>query len=478
MWAAMSLGFMAATRAAASSIASGMPSRRRQISATAAAFVGSIVNPARADAARCAKRFAASLCVTASSAASASGMASERTARICSPGSPMPSRLDARMRTPGQPRRIASASRHTSSSRCSQLSNTRSCDLARRNSTMLCSSVAPAIGTTPRVDATTWVRASASVAAASSQNQAPWVKRGSSSAATWRESRVLPTPPTPVSVTRRFASSAVATAASSASRPTNDVVWSGRLPGERVERPEPGELPVEAVDRDLEHPLGPGEVAQVVLAEIDELDAGKELVAHELRGQSRADDLAAVRRRHQARGTVEGRAEVVAVADLGRPGVQADPHPQRSGVGPRLGGQCPLQLDRRGHRRRRGRERREATVAGRLDDGAAVGADHVAEDLVVARQRRLHRVGVLLPEPRRPFEVGEHERHRPGRKCVDVRLCAHVRSARRSIRRCIATANASARLELVNATINPSPRFFTSVPPAAATAPRNRPKWV
>ena len=39
MWVAMSLGFIAATRAAASSIASGIPSRRRQISTTAPALV-------------------------------------------------------------------------------------------------------------------------------------------------------------------------------------------------------------------------------------------------------------------------------------------------------------------------------------------------------------------------------------------------------------------------------------------------------
>ena len=48
----------------------------------------------------------------------------------------------------------------------------------------------------------------------------------------------------------------------------------------------------------------------------------------------------------------------------------------------------------------------------------------------------------------------------------------------RSIACCIPTAHASARLKLVNATMSPSPRFFTSVPPAASIAPRNRPKCV
>src|SRR5581483_10660201 len=39
--------------------------------------------------------------------------------------------------------------------------------------------------------------------------------------------------------------------------------------------------------------------------------------------------------------------------------------------------------------------------------------DRVAQDLVVARQRRLHLLGVLLPEARRTLEIGEQERDRP-----------------------------------------------------------------
>ena len=57
-------------------------------------------------------------------------------------------------------------------------------------------------------------------------------------------------------------------------------------------------------------------------------------------------------------------------------------------------------------------ERRVKTVARRLDDVAVVGVDRVAQDLVVARQSRLHRVRVLLPQARRPLEVREEERDR------------------------------------------------------------------
>ena len=68
---------------------------------------------------------------------------------------------------------------------------------------MLTSSFMPGPTPTPSVDATTWTSDSGSVAAASSQSHAPSEKRLASSAATWSARRVLPTPPTPVIVTRR-----------------------------------------------------------------------------------------------------------------------------------------------------------------------------------------------------------------------------------------------------------------------------------
>ena len=146
---------------------------------------------------------------------------------------------------------------------------------------MLPSSVAPGRGFTPSVLATTCAIASASLAAASSQNHAPSGKRGSTSAATWTASRVFPTPPTPVSVTRRVASNALAIALSSCSRPTNDVSWSGRLPGNASSdrsggnsRPSPG--------AQSWNTRSAREVAQPVLAEIDELQVVGQCLAQQL----------------------------------------------------------------------------------------------------------------------------------------------------------------------------------------------------
>ena len=96
---------------------------------------------------------------------------------------------------------------------------------------------------TPSVAATTCAIDSASSAAASSQNHAPSGKRGSTSAATWIASRVLPTPPTPVRVTSARRSAAPSRSrASSSSRPTNDVSCSGQVAGKRVERAQRREL--------------------------------------------------------------------------------------------------------------------------------------------------------------------------------------------------------------------------------------------
>ena len=89
----------------------------------------------------------------------------------------------------------------------------------------------------------------------------------------------------------------------------------------RVERLEGRELVGKSGDPDLEDTLGTIEVAESVIAEVDEIDVGGEVVAHELFGCARHDDLATVRRAHQPSRAVERRPVVVAVAQLGFAGV-------------------------------------------------------------------------------------------------------------------------------------------------------------
>ncbi len=84
---------------------------------------------------------------------------------------------------------------------------------------------------------------------------------------------------------------------------------------ERVERSQWREVAFEILVTDLQYPFGSLEIAQPMLAEVDECDVD-ERVARELRRGVRYDDLAAVRNRHQARGAVGDRPVVVTLAEL------------------------------------------------------------------------------------------------------------------------------------------------------------------
>ena len=149
------------------------------------------------------------------------------------------------------------------------------------------------------------------------------------------------------------------------SRPTNDVTCSGQVARERESSAARGNDVVgQPGPHELEDALGPSEVAQAVLAEIDEAQTVGERVARQLLGRERHHDLAAVRRRHQARGAVHRGAVVVAVAQLGLTGVHADPHPQRPGRAPRLRAQIARCAPRPPRRRVvRAREHRVHAVA-------------------------------------------------------------------------------------------------------------------
>ena len=219
----MSAGVMIVTRAAASSTANGMPSSRRQISATAAALDSSSTKPGCTARARSVKSCTASLAPITSSDAVRAGSSKEVSGHTCSPATPSASRLVARMRTPGHSWSSPSVSRPTAATRCSQLSSTSTSSRRRNASITLAASVLAGRGNTPSVAATTCASSSASAAVASSHSHAPSAKRGAMSSATWIAIRLFPTPPTPVTVTSREASNASAIASRSTARPTNEV---------------------------------------------------------------------------------------------------------------------------------------------------------------------------------------------------------------------------------------------------------------
>ena len=133
----------ALTREAASSRASGTPSRRRQTWATAGAFSAVRAKPGATATARSTNRRTASPCARRPAstwprsprarawARAASGRAREGTRQAVSPAIPSASRLVARTCTPGQARSTVSASRAQASRTCSQLSSTSCARLGR-----------------------------------------------------------------------------------------------------------------------------------------------------------------------------------------------------------------------------------------------------------------------------------------------------------------------------------------------------------
>jgi len=173
---------------------------------------------------------------------------------------------------------------------------------------------------------------------------------------------------------------------------------------QRVERPQRFEL----AGADLEHPDRPVEVAQAVLAQVDELD----LSVHERCGRLRAQDLAAVGDRHDPRRPINGGAEVVVVAQLRLARVQPHPHPHGRFGRPRFVADCALGGERGRDGRRSRAERGGQPVAHGREHPSALGGDRGGQELVVAGHRGAHRPLVSLPQPRRPLDVREQESHR------------------------------------------------------------------
>ena len=195
-----------------------------------------------------------------------------------------------------------------------------------------------------------------------------------------------------------------------------------------VERTQRREVGRQVRVRDLDDALRSTEVAQSVLAEIAQRDLRADVIAHEIGAGGRRHDLSAVRRRGDASGTVHRRAVVVAVTHLRHPGVQTHPDLQRLGEHPLLAGQRALRVDRSRHCVGCSAERSVQAIAGGLHHMAVALLHRASQDLVVARQRIAHRLGMLLPEAGRALEIGEQERHRPRREVSHPSISLSSRS--------------------------------------------------
>ena len=215
------------TRAAASSIASGTPSTRRQISAMAASADGSVASRS-GRAARARSRKSATDGDPRSS--SPAGTSSGATAISRSPRRWSVERLVTRAHMPGHAAsnspRVGAASR-----RCSNVSSTSS---TRRSRT--CRTSSSRAGPCARSASTDRIRigtrSAGSRSAASETNRTPPENREWARALASSASRVFPMPPGPVSVRSWSAGSASVAriCSSSRSRPINAVCGTGRWP--------------------------------------------------------------------------------------------------------------------------------------------------------------------------------------------------------------------------------------------------------
>ena len=178
-------------------MANGIPSRRRQISTTAATSSALSIEKRGAKLrARSTNRFTAAESIPPL-------RSSEGTGHTCSSATPSPSRLVAKTFTVADCARIASIMSAAASSTCSQLSNTNNRTLPSNAAATLSLTLLPGCWVMPSTAATASGTAAGSVTAASSNNQTPSGNSSASRAATSVARRVLPTPPTPVNVTNR-----------------------------------------------------------------------------------------------------------------------------------------------------------------------------------------------------------------------------------------------------------------------------------
>jgi hypothetical protein len=155
---------------------------------------------------------------------------------------------------------------------------------------------------------------------------------------------------------------------------------------------------------------------QAVLAEFPEGEVGHRLVDEHPGGGARQQDLPAVRRRGDPRGSVQAHSDVLGLDHLRLAGVEAHPRAHLGAARPGVRRERPLGVCGRPDGLPGAREPEEHRVALGPHLLAAVRAGRVAQELPVHPEE----AGVLAAEPLqqlgRAFDVREQERDRPARQ--------------------------------------------------------------
>jgi hypothetical protein len=162
---------------------------------------------------------------------------------------------------------------------------------------------------------------------------------------------------------------------------------------------------------DREDVLGSREAPEKVRSDVDQGGPFRKLVDHQLGRRPGQQDLAAPTQRPQPGRPVEGRPEVVAVAQLGLPGVERGPGRQGDRLWPARWEEGPLQAQGRGHGVACPEEHRQGRVSLTLplDEPAGVGGDRAGDQRLMPREGGTHGGAVTLPQGCGPLDVGEQE---------------------------------------------------------------------
>ena len=178
-----------------------------------------------------------------------------------------------------------------------------------------------------------------------------------------------------------------------------------------MQRLEPRELAGQAVDQELVELLRLAQVLEPVGAEIPE----EKRVVEQLGRRSAHEHLPPVAGRHDPRRAVHVDADVRRRRRQRLTRMNAHPHPQVEPFRPRLAGERPLRLRRRGGRALGPRIRDEERVARAIDLVPVVVRERSSQQPTVRVERlRIPLSTELVQEASRPLDVGEYQRHRAG----------------------------------------------------------------
>ena len=150
------------------------------------------------------------------------------------------------------------------------------------------------LSATPRALAIRGATSMGSRIGSSGTKKMPSGKSSDALAASWSDSRVLPVPPGPVSVSSRVVASSPAAASSSRVAPDERRQLGRQVVRPGVERPEGREVGRQAGGDDLDDPHRRAQVLEPVVAEVPQRDAVDRAVDELVPDQAGGEDLATV----------------------------------------------------------------------------------------------------------------------------------------------------------------------------------------